>query len=75
MKKNFLLTLFSLVLSISIFYLIFFTYNYFKRHQNNPYLFKSIDDVKFVKFYSKKLHHLRGYNKIKNKKKNEDYIF
>ena len=75
MKKNFLLTLFSLVLSISIFYLIFFTYNFFKRHQDNPYLFKSIEDVKFVKFYSKKLHHLRGYNKIKNKKKNNDYIF
>ena len=65
MKKNLLLTLFSLFFSISIFYLIFFTYNYLKKHQNNPYLLKSIEDVNLVKFYSKKIDHLRGYNKIK----------
>ena len=33
MKKNLLLTLFSLFFSIFIFYLIFFTYNYLKKHR------------------------------------------
>ena len=75
MKKNFFLLLLSIIISFLFFYIIFFTYNFIKKHENNPYLFKSIDDVKFNKYYSKKLHHLRGHNKIKNKKKTSDYIF
>jgi len=75
MKKNFLLLTISILISFSFFYLIFFTYNYFKKYENNPYLFKSIEDVKFNKYYSKKLHHLRGHNQIKNKKNTSDYIF
>ena len=75
MIKNIFTILISLFLSISTFYMLFFTYNYFKKYENDPFLFKSIEDVKFYIFYSKKLHHLRGHNKIKNKKKAEDYIF
>ena len=75
MKKNFLLILLSTLSSLLIFYIIFFTYNFIKKHERNPYLYKSIEDVKFNKYYSKKLHHLRGHNKIKNKKKTSDYIF
>ena len=75
MKRNILLVIVSFAFSFLIFYLIFFTYNLVKKHKNNPYLFKSIDDVKFNKYYSKKLHHLRGHNKIKNKKNTKDYIF
>ena len=75
MKKNLFLLTISFFVSILFFYIIFFTYNFFLDHEKNPYLFNSIEDVNFNKFYSKKIHHLRGHNTVKDKSNNRDYIF
>ena len=75
MKKNLLIIFISVLLSLIFCYIGFFIHHYFKDHEKNPFLFKSIGEVKFNEFYSDKLHHLRGYSKIKEIQKPENYLF
>ena len=75
-KKNLLTILISTILSIFLLYSLFFLKIHFEHHDKAPYLFKSIDKLKFHKNYSKKLHHLRdsdGRWEIKDKPNN--YLF
>ena len=58
-QKNFLTIIISTLLSIFIFYFLFFLKVYFEQHHKAPYLFKSIETLRFHKKYSKQLHHLR----------------
>ena len=55
--------------------MLFFVYHFFENHEHNPYLFKSIEEVNITKYYSNKLHHLRGHRRQKNKNNPEEYIF
>ena len=74
--KKILAVLISTFLSIFFFYVIFFIKVHFEHHEKNPFLFKSIQKLKFHKNYSKKLHHLRdsdGRWEIESKPSN--YLF
>ena len=75
MKKNLLKIFISVLLSLIFCYIGFFIYHFFKDHEKNTFLFKSIEQVNFNKFYSGKLHHLRGLWKIKESTKPENYLF
>ena len=75
MKKNLLTIFISALLSLIFCYIGFFIYHFFKDHEKNTFLFKSIEQVNFNKFYSDKLHHLRGHWKIKESAKPENYLF
>ena len=55
--------------------MLFFVYHFFENHEHNPYLFKSIEEVNIHKYYSHKLHHLRGHRRQKSKINPEEYIF
>ena len=62
-KKKIFLTIFiSTLLSIFIFYFLFFLKVSFEQHHKSPYLFKSIETLQFHKKYSKQIHHLRDSN-------------
>ena len=62
-KKKIFLTIFiSTLLSIFIFYFLFFLKVSFEQHHKAPYLFKSIETLQFHKKYSKQIHHLRDSN-------------
>ena len=75
-KKNFLTVLISTFLSIVLCYFLFFLHIYFKQLHKHPYLFKSIDVMKFNKAYSKKLHHLRiDDESMVNERKAENYLY
>ena len=75
-KKNFLTVLVTTFLSIFLCYFLFFLKTHFEHHDRSPYLFKSIDVMKFNKSYSKKLHHLRiGGESMVNEIKAENYLF
>ena len=59
-KKKIFLTIFiSTLLSIFIFYFLFFLKVSFEQHHKAPYLFKSIETLKFHKKYSEQIHHLK----------------
>ena len=58
-KKVFLTIFISTLLSIFIFYFLFFLKVSFEQHHKAPYLFKSIETLKFHKKYSKQIHHLK----------------
>ena len=74
--KNFLTVLVTTFLSIFLCYFLFFLKTHFEHHDRSPYLFKSIDVMKFNKSYSKKLHHLRiDVESMVNERKAEDYLF
>ena len=75
MKKNLLTIFISALLSLIFCYIGFFIYHFFKDHEKNTFLFKSIEQVNFNKFYSDKLHHLRGHRKINEIQKPENYLF
>ena len=75
MKKNLLTIFISVLLSLIFCYISFFIHHFFKDHEKNTFLFKSIEQVNFNKFYSDKLHHLRGLWKIKESTKPENYLF
>ena len=75
MKKNLLIIFISVLLSLIFCYISFFIHHFFKDHEKNTFLFKSIEQVNFNKFYSDKLHHLRGLWKIKESTKPENYLF
>ena len=55
--------------------MLFFVYHFFENHEHNPYLFKSVEEVNISKYYSHKLHHLRGHRRQKSKSNPEEYIF
>ena len=75
-KKNFLTVLVTTFLSIFLCYFLFFLKTHFEHHDRSPYLFKSIDVMKFNKNYSKKLHHLRIVDEsMVNEIKAENYLF
>ena len=67
-KKNFLTIVISILLSIFIFYFLFFLKVNFEQHHKAPYLFKSIETLKFHRKYSKQIHHLRFYGQIHQNK-------
>ena len=75
-KNSFLTVLVTTFLSIFLCYFLFFLKTHFEHHDRSPYLFKSIDVMKFNKSYSKKLHHLRidGESMV-NEGKAENYLF
>ena len=58
-KKVFLTIFISTLLSIFIFYFLFFLKVSFEQHHKAPYLFKSIETLKFHKKYSRQIHHLK----------------
>jgi len=58
-KKVFLTIFISTLLSIFIFYFLFFLKVSFEQHHKAPYLFKSIETLKFHKKYSEQIHHLK----------------
>ena len=58
-KKVFLTVFISTLLSIFIFYFLFFLKVSFEQHHKAPYLFKSIETLKFHKKYSEQIHHLK----------------
>ena len=61
-KKVFLTIFISTLLSIFIFYFLFFLKVSFEQHHKSPYLFKSIETLQFHKKYSRQIHHLRDSN-------------
>jgi len=75
MKNNLLTIIISFLSTCIICYMLFFVYHFFENHEHNPYLFKSIEEVNISKYYSHKLHHLRGHRRQKSKSNPEEYIF
>jgi|TARA_Y100000294_G_scaffold163323_1_gene169052 hypothetical protein len=82
MRPKILIALISTFLSCLIFYFLFFLSVHFEDYGKNPDLFTSINKLNFHKNYSKKLHHLRDVNGVREinsfsgtKSKPEDYLF
>ena len=75
-KKNFLTILLSIFFSFFFLYALFFFKNYLQDFEKHPYIFKSLNDLKFHKNYTQKLHHIRDTGAAaKNRKNTENYLF